>query len=101
MIHYTCDRCANLIDPELEVRYVVRIEIQASVDFPGSGADEEEDNLLELSEILQRLEDAEMDEIGDDVYQRRKFDLCPKCYREYVQNPLSQESQLHVGFSDN
>lgn len=102
MIHYTCDRCAKLIDPELEGRYIVRIEIQASVDSPYSDSDDEnDDHLLDLDEILERLEDDECDEIGDDVYRRRKFDLCSQCYAEYVRNPLAQESQLHLGFSDN
>jgi hypothetical protein len=31
MIHYTCDRCKREIDPEQELRYVVKLEIQAAM----------------------------------------------------------------------
>ena len=58
MIHYTCDRCASLIDTELEIRYTVRIEIQASMDSEFAEAEDERDHLLDLDEILERLDDA-------------------------------------------
>ena len=32
MIHYTCDRCKRTINPENELRYVVRLEVYASLD---------------------------------------------------------------------
>jgi hypothetical protein len=57
--------------------------------------------LLELDEILERLEDAQCDQIGDEVYHRRRHDLCAPCYQEYKQNPLALEPQLSLDFSDN
>ena len=32
MIHYSCDLCKRLIDPEDDLRYVVKIEVYAAVD---------------------------------------------------------------------
>lgn len=102
MIHYSCDRCRRTIDPEIEVRYAIRIEIQASVDSPNADVDDDGDHLLELQEILERLEDSQCVDISDDIYQRRKYDLCPSCYREYIKNPLAMEPSIQkVGFSDN
>ena len=101
MIHYSCDRCSANIDPELEIRYIVRIEVQASCEAPGFNSVEESDHLLELQEILERLEDAECDSISEEVYHRRKHDLCSSCYHEYRQNPLALEPQIPIGFSNN
>lgn len=103
MIHYSCDRCGKKIDPEMEIRYIVRIEVQASCDSPGcdnNGCDES-DHLLELHEILERLEDAESPSVSEDVYHRRKHDLCCGCYHEYKRNPLAMEPQIPIGFSNN
>ncbi len=101
MIHYSCDRCGKNIDPELEVRYIVRIEVQACCESPSFHCDDDGDHLLELQEILERLEDGECDAISDDVYHRRKHDLCSACYQEYRQNPLALDPQISIGFSDN
>jgi len=100
MIHYTCDRCHKLIETDVEMRYVVRIEMKAA-DEPHFGeGDEENDHLLELQETLERMEDAP-DEFDDPVDPRRRFDLCVDCFREYQKNPLGLEPQLHIGFSEN
>ena len=101
MIHYSCDRCGKKIDPEMEVRYIVRIEVQASCDVPSFDVENEGDHLLELNEIIERLEDAENDSVSEDVYHRRKHDLCSGCYHEYKRNPLAMEPQIPIGFSDN
>lgn len=101
MIHYSCDRCGRKIDPEMEMRYVVRIEMQAVCDSPEPCEEMESDHLLELDEILQRLEENECDAISDIVYHRRKHDLCSDCYHEYRQNPLALEPQIPVVFSQN
>ena len=36
-----------------------------------------------------------------DVHERRRFDLCPDCYRKYVRNPLGCEMGTPFEFSDN
>lgn len=102
MIHFSCDRCKRMIDPEDELRYVVKLEVCAAME-PVDAADLEDDrdHLLEVQEILERLEADEDDNIGDDVYQKKQFDLCPRCYREYIKNPLGREQPVHLGFSAN
>ena len=63
--------------------------------------EDDRDHLLEIQEILERLDDSDSDLIGDDVYQKRRFDLCPECYRQFIKNPVGRETPAHLGFSQN
>ncbi len=102
MIHYSCDRCKRVLDAQDDLRYVVRLEIQAVMDpINEMDADDDRDHLLEIEEILERVDDEACDSIGDDIYQKRRFDLCPECYRKFVKNPLGREVKVSLGFSQN
>jgi hypothetical protein len=104
MIQYCCDRCKRSMDAGDDLRYVVRIEIEAKYDVLGDEPDDDRDHLLELHEILERMEDADSDDhppIDDDVYRKQRFDLCPECYRKFVKNPLGRELASPLGFSKN
>jgi len=58
MIHYTCDACKRPLDPEDDLRYVVRIEVYATYDQADSESVEgDRDHLLEMQELLQRMEE--------------------------------------------
>ena len=100
MIHFTCDRCKRVIDPEQELRYVVRMEIEAVMDpIHENEPQDDRDHLLEIDEILERV-DTE-DPAGDDIYQKMRYDLCPQCYRKFSANPLAREKKATLGFSHN
>lgn len=102
MIHYSCDRCKRILDPEEDLRYVVKIEVQAALE--PVDVDEEEDDrdhLVEIQEVLERLEDDDDYELGEDVYSKRRFDLCPECYRKFIKNPIGREVVAQLGFSQN
>jgi hypothetical protein len=102
MIHYSCDRCKRSIDTESELRYEVRLEVRAVMDMGGCDSGEDDrDHLLDIQEILERQEDAEDENIGEDVYQKSHYDLCPACYRKFIKNPLGRESLPHLNFSKN
>jgi hypothetical protein len=101
MIHYSCDRCRRTIDNEDELRYVVRIEVQASIGTIHEEADNDRDHLLEVHEILEHAEDAEHPLISDEIYQRQRYDLCTDCYRAFVKNPLGTELAKQLDFSKN
>ena len=102
MIHHTCDRCKRVIDPEQELRYVVRMEIEAVMDpIHENDPQDDRDHLLEIDEILGRVEVAESDAAGEELYQKRRYDLCPSCYRKFAANPLSREKKTTLGFSHN
>ena len=102
MIHYSCDRCKRILDPEEDLRYVVKIEVQAALDSADlEDEDDDRDHLVEIQEVLERLEDDDDYELGEDVYSKRRFDLCPECYRKYIKNPIGREVAAQLGFSQN
>ena len=88
-----------MIDNEVEMRYVVWIEVQAAID--PVAADEDDDNLLDLDEILERLDAADSEQISQDIYRRQRFDLCADCHRQFLENPLGPETKASVQFSQN
>jgi hypothetical protein len=102
MIHFTCDRCKRVIDAEQELRYVVRMEIEAVMDpVHEEEPQDDRDHLLEIDEILERVDASESDALGDDIYQKRRYDLCPQCFRKFNNNPLAREKKAALGFSHN
>ncbi|BBO32119.1 hypothetical protein [Lacipirellula parvula] len=101
MLHFTCDCCKRVIDPERELRYVVRLEVYAALDPMDSELEDEHDHLQEIQDILDRLDDAEDERISDDVYQQKRYDLCSKCRNAYLKNPLGRVGLHELGFSQN
>ncbi len=102
MIHYSCDLCKRELDPQDDLRYVVKMEIFAAFDPSSLDSEEQDrDHLEEIQDILERLEDSSSEEIGDDVYQQLRFDLCPECRKKFVKNPLGRETAKAFGFSSN
>ena len=79
MIHFSCDRCKRPIDSENDLRYVVRLEVEAVMDpLHEDESQGDRDHLLEIDEILDRVDAADCPEIGDDVYQKRRFRSVPQ-----------------------
>jgi hypothetical protein len=102
MIRYTCDLCRRELDPEEDLRYVVKLEVYAAFDPATSNEeDDDRDHLQEIQDILERLGDAESEQIGEDVYQQFRFDLCPQCRKKFIKNPLGREPAKAFGFSQN
>ena len=102
MIRYSCDLCKRELDPDDDLRYVVKMEVFAAFDPAACGGDDDDrDHLQEILDLLERLEDADNDQIGEDVYQRLRFDLCPQCRKKFVRNPLGREVVKAFGFSEN
>jgi hypothetical protein len=101
MIHYTCDLCKRELDPEEDLRYVVKIEVSAAFDPIVGEDDEDRDHLQEIQDLLEEMDDTQDDHIGEDVYQRLRFDLCPECRKRFIKNPLGRESAKVLDFSEN
>lgn len=102
MIHFTCDRCKRVIDSEQEMRYVVRMEIEAVMDpIHETDPTDDRDHLLEIDEILERVDASNSAEIDDDIYHKRRYDLCPQCCKKFLANPLTREKKATLGFSHN
>ena len=102
MIQYSCDLCGRSLDPQNDLRYVVRMEVYAAFDPVASdGEEDDRDHLQEVQDILERMEDAQSDQIGEDVYQQLRFDLCPECRRKFLKSPLGREVAKLCDFSNN
>ena len=102
MIHYSCDLCKRPLDPENELRYVVKLEVYAAFDpLAVDDSEDDRDNLQDLHEVLERMEDAVDGQIGDEVYQQMRFDLCPECRTKFVKNPLGRKTVEKYDFSKN
>ena len=101
MIHYSCDLCGRVLDPDEDLRYVVKMEIGAAFDPVSLEEEDDRDHLQEIQDLLEHLENAEDDQISDDVYQQLRFDLCPECRRKFVKNPLGRETARALDFSEN
>jgi hypothetical protein len=94
--------CKRELDPQDDLRYVVKVEVYAAFDPSAvDNDDEDRDHLEEIQDILERLEDSTSNEIGDDVYQQLRFDLCPECRKKFMKNPLGRETAKAFGFSSN
>ena len=102
MIRYCCDLCKRELDPEQDLRYVVKTEVYAAFDpMMVDETDDDRDHLQEIQEILECMEDVESDQIGEDVYQQMRFDLCSACHKKFLMNPLGQETARAFNFSEN
>ena len=58
-------------------------------------------HLQEIQEILQRSTDSADAQLGSDVYEQLRFDLCPDCRKRFLLNPLGRELAKQFDFSKN
>lgn len=102
MIHYSCDLCRRELDPNDDLRYIVKIEVSAAFDPTATYDDEDDRNhLQEIQDILERLEDCG-DGVGAEIYQKMQFDLCPECREKFAKHPLGRvQSAKILDFSEN
>ena len=103
MLRYSCDLCKCELDPQHDLRYVVKMEVYAALAPVGTNDDDDCDHLQEIQDVLEHLEDADDDAVGEDVYRQLRFDLCPECRKRFIENPLGREIAVAkaVGFSKN
>lgn len=88
MIHYTCDMCGKPLHPDEDIRYVVKIEVCAACE--SEEAEEGfEDSAEELTDYDPSESEEEEEEVEEDMeYKTLRFDLCSKCHKMYIQDPL-------------
>ena len=101
MIRYSCDLCKRDLDPEHDLRYVVKMEIFAAMN--AAAEDDDNDPLEQLQDLIERQEDLADKEIGEEICQQLRFDLCPECRAKFIKHPLGRENFAAVvgGFSKN
>lgn len=98
MIHFTCDLCGKELRPGEHQRFVLRMEAYAAQD-PCELTEEDlaEDNLEEVSQLLQEPENLDV----PPATQRLRFDLCCDCHRRFLRDPLGKKQHISLFSSEN
>jgi hypothetical protein len=100
MVLISCDLCGKELQPETSRYYVVRMEVVAQGKNELTDDDLAEDNLEQVSQMLQHADDDEHSYEEVPVREVKKFELCPSCRNKYVKDPLNRES-FSLDFSSN
>ncbi len=102
MIRYSCDLCKRELDPQEDLRYVVKIEVYAALAARAGDEDEDDrDHLQDIQDLLESLDESGSDQIGEDVSQQLRLDLCAECRKKFLQDPLGREPARTVNFGPN
>lgn len=105
MVHYTCDMCGRPLLADEDIRYVVKIEVYTACD----AMDDDDDDDDDIDEEIWEMEEDEGrdglsnhgDSLGNGEYKAFRFDLCVKCHKKYLQDPLFLKSWNRTRFSEN
>ena len=70
MLHYSCDVCKRPIDPQSDVRHVVKIEVFTAIEDQECCGEADvlaadADHLEEVEELLDRIDADECDDLDD------------------------------------
>jgi len=82
-----CERCAEKIESGA-LRYLLTINVTA--DFEGSLPNE--GDIEDLEAFMAQMDRSDPVKLRNDVFQTRGFLLCPKCKREFMNDPLAQKT---------
>lgn len=96
MLHFSCDLCGCQLDDR---RFVVKLEAFPAFDPDQlSPADLDTDHLAQVAQQLTAGEDALAEECETKTF---RFDLCPRCHRKYLRDPLGRDAARRLSFSKN
>ena len=94
MFHFICDRCGKGLLINEDVRYEVTVEIKSAYDPLEITRDDLRKNFNdEILRLLNQMKDKDTQELEDEVYKIFKFDICLKCQKEIIKNPLFQTAK--------
>lgn len=100
MRHFSCDLCGKDLTPPTDARFILRMEVSAAP-APLSEEDLEPDHLETMAEMLADLEaDPDSHDLAPPT-RRLEFDLCPRCQRKFVADPLGRDATRKLRFSKN
>jgi len=92
VIRFECDKCGVPLGPGDGDRFIVLIEAYAAAEPIEFSADDlTADRSEEWRSLVTRLHRADPDELEDQTYRRRRFDLCPPCHRNFLRHPLGTD----------
>jgi hypothetical protein len=99
MLHFSCDLCGSQLDDQ---RYVVKLEVYPAFDPDElTESDLDADHLAEVAEIIQEMEATGNTELEDCGPKTFRFDLCPRCHKKFLKDPLGRDAFRRLNFSEN
>ena len=88
MITHFCDRCSQPIEKGA-LRFVTKIQVYAAADrLEISAEDLRESHHQEILRLLRQCEGMTEEELMRDVFVEFEYDLCRRCQRAFIANPL-------------
>jgi hypothetical protein len=85
---FRCDGC-GLEMKRGELRYRVTIDVRAAYDELTVGLmDLLRDHRADLERLIEQRKDKDPKAVEESVYKQFKLDLCPRCQRGYLKDPL-------------
>ncbi len=88
----SCDMCGNELLIDEDVRYVSEIQVYAAYDpLEITASDLKKDFRSAISELIKKMKHLGPEKAQNSVYKAFSFDLCCKCQRGYIKDPLRVE----------
>ena len=88
MIRYECDRCGRPLRANDTNRYIVKIEVFAAAGPLDLDEASQADPGAELEAVLEKLREADADDVEDRTYRVFRFDVCDACRKALIARPL-------------
>jgi hypothetical protein len=86
---WTCDGCGEALLADSDVRYIVKIEVYAAYDpLEVSREEAAADHREEMARLIETMRGMDPGELEDQVHKSFRFDLCPRCQKVYLRDPL-------------
>lgn len=88
MITHFCDRCGQPIEKGT-LRFITKIQVYAAADpLEITAEDLRGSHREEIARLLAQCEGMTEEELMRDVYVEFQYDLCRRCQRGFIANPL-------------
>ena len=102
MMHFSCDFCGKDMTQDGAARFILKMEAYAATD-PAELTDDdlETDHVEEMAQLLCEMEEADEEPQLRPTSKKMRFDLCPGCFRKFVNDPLGRENATKFDFSPN
>jgi hypothetical protein len=90
MIRFECDLCGASIRGNDPQRYILKMELFAAAGLIEIDPEAPKNVPGELQAVLEQLRKADPDEVEDQTYRAFRFDLCSKCQKTVLADPLAR-----------
>jgi hypothetical protein len=102
MMHFSCDICGKDMTSQGSERYVLKMEAFAATDPTELTNDDlETDHVEAMARMLCEMEETDGEPELAPTCKKMRFDLCPVCFRKFVNDPLGRENTAKFDFSSN